>query len=236
MIRAVQFSDRRVGSTFLQKAINSHTEIVGIDEVFVNYIRDGLRKSGFIPYVKFSSGNEKLSPEEYIRDVLHNTYPDKNTIFKLMYHQIHHHTGLYHHLTNGSGLKIIHLMRRNLLKQVISFHKMAEYNHRPIDLSADKIFNEVKKADQENKNWSNTFRNRISLSLYYEDIIGKTEDDKTYLSNNTNVAICNFFEVDQQQLFSKTKKKNKEDISVYLPNFEQIKKKFKGSQYEWMIE
>jgi type III secretory pathway component EscR len=67
-------------------------------------------------------------------------------------------------------------------------------------------------------------------------MIGKTEDDRTYLANNANVAVCDFFKVDQQQLFSKTRKKNKDDISVYLPNIDDIRKKFKDTEYEWMVE
>ena len=236
MIRAIQFSNRRVGSTFLQNAIDSHTDIVGIDEVFVNRIREGLRKSGFIPYVRFKSGEAILTPREYIRDVVHKTYPETNTCFKLMYHQIHYHNGLYHSLTNGNEIKILHLMRKNLLKQVVSFYKMAEENHKPIEISADQLLNEVIRADQDNKNWANTFRNKIKLTLYFEDMIGKTEDDRTYLANNANVAVCDFFKVDQQQLFSKTRKKNKDDISVYLPNIDDIRKKFKDTEYEWMVE
>jgi hypothetical protein len=236
MVRAIQFSERRVGSTFLQNAINSHTDIVGIDEVFVNNIRQGLRKSGFIPYVRFKSGDEISSPKDYIEHVLHKTYIDKSTIFKLMYHQIHHHTGLYHYLVNGGGLPMIHIMRKNLLKQVISFHKMPKYNHNPIKVSADRLFQEVVDADRNNKNWAKVFRHRIRLTLYYEDMIGRTEGDKTYLAPNTNIAVCEFFQVEQQQLYSTTKKKNKEDISVYLPNYDEVIRRFKGSQYQWMIE
>jgi hypothetical protein len=236
MIRAIQFSNRRVGSTFLQNAIDSHTDIIGIDEVFVNNIRKGLKKSGFVPYCRFREGDIIFSPKEYINDVIHRTYPDTNTCFKLMYHQIHYHTGLYHYLTNGDRIKILHLMRKNLLKQVISFYKMSEYNHNPIKISPDQLFNEVVKADQDNKNWAKTFKNKIQLTLYFEDMIGKTEDDRTYLANNANVAVCNFFGVKQQQLFAKTKKKNKDDLSVYLPNIDKIRNKFKGTQYEWMME
>lgn len=237
-IRVIQLSSKRVGSTFLQNAINSHTDIVGIDEVFVNNIRKGLKKSGFIPYCMFKKGESGiiLSPEEYIKDVLHNTYPDKNTAFKLMYHQIHHHTGLYHYLTNDTELKILHLMRKNLLKQVVSFYKMSEYNDKPIKVSPEKVFNNVIQAERNNKNWSNIFRNKIKLTLYYEDMIGRTEGDKTYLSPLANAAICDFFKVDHQMMFSETKKKNKEDLSIYFPNYEAIKKKFKGTQFEWMIK
>ena len=52
MIRAIQFQNKRVGSTFLQKALDSHPLIAGVDEIFVNIARmTKIRKSGFIPYV-----------------------------------------------------------------------------------------------------------------------------------------------------------------------------------------
>lgn len=230
MIRAVQFQAKRVGSTFLQKAINSHTEIAGIDEVFVNMAKkQGMRKSGFIPFLR----SDVNTPSEYIRDVINKTYPDKHTIFKLMYNQIHFHAGLH---AAVKGMPTIHLMRRNLVKQIVSGLTAARTAHKPVKIQPDHFLTLVKQADQENKKWSNQFKNQIKLTLYYEDIIGKTEGEKTYLAPNANIAVCNFFGVEQQQLFATTKKKNKEDISVYLPNIEKIKNKIKGSKYEWMIE
>lgn len=119
MIRAIQFQNKRVGSTFLQKAIDSHPMIAGVDEVFVNVARKpGMKKSGFTPYVRSDyNGN----PGSYLRKVIWDRYPDRAVIFKLMYNQILHHKGLID-IIEGKRMPVIHLMRRNLVKQVISGH------------------------------------------------------------------------------------------------------------------
>jgi hypothetical protein len=230
MIRAIQFQNKRVGSTFLQKAIDSHTDIMGIDEVFVNMAKKpGMRKSGFVPYLR----SDLNTPKEYIENVIYRTYPNKHTIFKLMYNQITFHNGLHGYI-NGK-IPIIHLMRKNIAKQTISGLTAARTSHNPVSISPDQFMNMVQQADSENKHWANKFKNQIKLTLFYEDIIGKTEGDRTYLSPNVNIAVCDFFGVKQQQLYAKTKKKNKEDLSVYLPNIDEIRKKFKNTKYEWML-
>lgn len=232
MIGAIQLQNKRVGSTFLQQAIDSHPDIVGIDEVFVNVARrKNIRKSGFVPFVN----SDIDDPGEYIIKVINNTYPDRNLIFKLMYNQVYYHDGLVEFIKD-KNIPMIHVMRKNLVKQVVSFLKMAEYNHNPILITPHEFFTLVEDADFENKFMKNEFENNIKLTLYYEDMIGDTIEDKTYLSNNANIAICGFFKVPQVRLFAKTKKKNKEDISVYLPNINEIKRVFKGTKYEWMIK
>lgn len=232
MIRAIIFTQKRTGSTFLQNAINSHSNIIGIDEVFVNIARrTNIRKSGFIPFVN----HELETPREYIEDVLYRTYPDENIAFKLLNNQIIFHTGLMMYVISKK-IPIIFLKRKNLIKQAVSFYKMAENNHNPIDIAPFQLFLDVKKIKEENEYWYKKLKNNIKLVLNYEDIIGRTEGDKTYLASNANIAICDFFNVKQEMMYSTTKKKNKEDISEYLPNYEIIKKTFKGTEFEWMID
>jgi hypothetical protein len=234
MIRAIQFQNKRVGSTFLQKALNTHTDIVGIDEVFVNVSKKAkYRKSGFIPFIR--PENKFKKPKNYLRNYIYKAHPDKNTVFKLMYNQIEYHAGIMNYIT-VNNIPIIHLMRKNIVKQIVSGLTAARMAHKPISIQPNQFFNMVVQADNENKSWAKKLKNQIRLTLHYEDIIGKTEGEKTYLAPNANIAVCEFFQVEQQQLYSTTKKKNKEDISVYLPNIEAIKKRLKGSQYEWMIE
>jgi hypothetical protein len=235
MIRAIQFQNKRVGSTFLQKALNTHTDIVGIDEVFVNVSKKAkYRKSGFIPFVR--PENKFKKPKNYLRNYIYKAYPDKNTAFKLMYNQIEYHAGIMNYIT-VNNIPIIHLMRKNIVKQIVSGLTAARTIHKPyVKIQPNQFFNMVVQADNENKSWENKLKDHIRLTLYYEDIIGKNEGEKTYLSPNANIAVCNFFEVEQQQLYSTTKKKNKEDISVYLPNYDAIKKQFIGTKYQWMVE
>lgn len=235
MIRAIQFGPKRSGSTFLQEAINSHSEIIGIDEIFVNNIHiEGAKKSGFIPYCKSDEFNEDdPNPSKYIRKI-HNTYPDKNTIFKLMYNQINFHRGLLYHIVKNK-IPIIHLTRKNLIKQFISGINAAMTTHDPIDIKPHELLNEVKNMRYLNESWSERLQDNIKLKFTYEDIIGEKKGEKTYVSDEYNDAICDFFGVEKKRLFAKTKKKNKEDIRVYLPNFDEIKEIFKETEFEWML-
>jgi hypothetical protein len=231
MIRAIQFSNKRVGSTFLQNAINSHSDIMGIDEVFVNVARQGIRKSDFVPFVN----SDIVNAGDYIEEVINKTYPDKNTIFKLMYNQIvDNHKGLLRYIIQNK-IPIIHVMRKNLVKQVISFLKMAEYNDNPIEITPEELFKQVEIADKLNEYWSNKLKDNIKLTLYYEDMIGKCLLP-TYVSNNANIAICRFFNVEESVLSATTGKKNKRDLSVYLPNIADIRKEFNCTKYDWMLE
>ena len=164
--------------------------------------------------------------------------PDKeneHTIFKLMYNQIYYHQGLWDYIKREK-IPMIHLMRRNLVKQVISGLNAATMKHSKIKISPQELMQMVKEADRLNKQWAKRLKNHIKLTLYYEDIIGATRLGRTYASNNTIVAVCDFFKASQYQIFATTKKKNKDDISVYLPNINEIKKHFKGSRFEWMIK
>lgn len=230
-MRAIQFQNKRVGSTFLQKAIDSHPDIAGIDELFVNMARKkGMRKSGFKPYLRSGYG----SVDAYLNNV-YSQVEKKHTIFKLMYNQVHHHQGLFD-MIKREKTPIIHLMRRNLVKQVISSLNAATTEHKPIPISPKELMNKVQEADNLNKQWAKKLKHHIWLTLYYEDIIGATRMGKTYASSNTIVSVCDFFGANQFQLFAETKKKNKNDIRVYLPNYDEIKKHFKGSKYQWMIE
>lgn len=228
----IQFQNKRVGSTFLQNAINSHPDLVGIDEVFINIARKTeIRKSGFVPYIISDASH----PEEYIEYVIKKTHWDKKAIsMKLMYNQITYHSGLLQYI-RFNKIPIIHLQRRNLAKQIISFLNQAIYNDDPIQISGDDLLSMVEEADRLNKYWKNQLSENIRLTLFYEDIIGETTEHKTYLANNANIAVCDFFKVKQYQLFANTKKKNNDDLSIYLPNIEEIKKVFKGTKYEWMM-
>jgi len=230
-IRAIQLSNKRVGSTFLQNAINSHPDIMGIDEVFVNMARKpGMRKSGFVPYLR----SDLNTPKEYIENVIYKTYPNKNTIFKIMYNQITYHQGLMEYI-KGKSIPMIHLMRKNLVKQIISGLTAATTKHNPVIIEPKRLFNMVKEAHRFNEYWKKELKGNIKLTLFYEDIIGEVDGEKTYLSNNANIAVCDFFKVKQIKMYAKTKKKNKDDISVYLPNIEKIKKEFKETKFQWMI-
>lgn len=233
-IRAVEFSNKRVGSTFFQHALNSHPDIEAIDEIMVNICRKAsYRKSGFIPFIR--PENPHKTPKGYLENYIYKTHANKNTIFKLKYNQIVFHSGLLQYIKDNN-VSIINLQRKNIVKQIISGKKAAYQNHDPISITGQQLLNEVKEADRLNKYWSKELKNNIKLSLTYEEIIGNREGDRTYLEEEVNKKICDFFNVPYERLYSTTKKKNKRDISVYLPNIEEIKRVFNNTKYSWMLK
>ena len=232
MVRAIQFQNKRVGSTFLQKAIDSHPEIKGVDEVFVNVAKKpGMRKSGFVPFVR----SDVKDPGEYIKEVVWKTHNDYNVIFKLMYNQIHYHSGLRDFIAR-ENLPIIHLRRKNLVKQVISGITAATTKHDPVVITPKGLYQKVQSAEREAELYVSSLRDQIKLTLWYEEIIGETHDGYTFVNKSTMKKICDFFAVGYFPLCAQTKKKNKDDISVYLPNIDEIRKFFKGSKYAWMVK
>ena len=238
MIRAIQFQNKRVGSTFLQNALDSHPLIAGVDEVFVNMARkEGMKKSGFTPYVR-TTYNGLRHPHHYLTQEVWARYPDKHVIFKLMYNQIYYHAGLFDFI-QAKRLPVIHLMRRNLVKQVISGQNAATTKHNTLNLNPDRLFQLVNQVDQENQTWKKQFNEvgRSKLELYYEDIIGDTIDGFTFVSESVRMSLCEFFKVDvaKRWFCAATKKKNKNNIWVYLKDREAVEKKFKGTPYEWMV-
>jgi hypothetical protein len=225
-----------VGSTFLQKAIDAHPDIAGIDEIFVNIARkEGMRKSGFRPY-KRTTYNGFSHPHHYIKQEIWGSYPPiMSVIFKLMYNQIDFHKGLYKFIVDNK-LPIIHLMRRNLVKQVISGQNAATTKHDHIRITPDNLLLHVEKMDKLDDQWKNSFKGHEKLTLYYEDIIGVKTNAFTFVEKDVNIAICDFFGVKALPLFTNTKKKNKNNVWTYLKNRKEVERIFKGTKYQWMIE
>lgn len=230
---SILFFNKRTGSTFLQNAINSSSYLFGCDECFVNVCRKAIyRKSGYIPFVR--PENKYKDPQKYINNIL-NTNKDKKAVcMKIAFNQIAHHSGLIQYIENNN-IPILFLQRKNLVKQIISGMTAASTSHKPVNITGRELLDMVNEAKRLNEDWKKRLNKHIKLVLEYEDIIGETIGDKTYMSNNSNIAVCDFFGIKQEKLYSKTKKKNKNNIEVYLPNIEDIRNVFKNTEFEWML-
>jgi len=225
----VQIQNKRTGSTFLQNSLNTHPDLVGIDEVFVNVARrDEIRKSGFRPYVT-TTYNGFNQPQNYIKQVLWAKYPNSNVTFKLMYNQVRHHKGLLQFIKTDK-IPIIHLKRYNLLKQAVSYIRQTKMPA----LTPSGLFDYVVMYEREAKQWTNEFKDHDVLELFYEDMIGEEKKGFTYLSEYANMLICTFFGVPVIPMFSDTKK-NSTNIWDHLTDKQGTIKKFKNTKYDWML-
>ena len=91
-------------------------------------------------------------------------------------------------------------MRKNIVKQIVSGLNAATTEHKPISIEPKRFVELVGDAYKLNNSWGKQWKDNIKLTLYYEDIIGETVDDRTYLSPNANIAVCDFFGISQVQL------------------------------------
>ena len=222
----VQFQNKRTGSTFLQNALNTHPELVGLDEVFVNVARSDITKSGFHPYVTTTYSQ----PQNYIKQVLWEMYPNSHVMFKLMYNQVTYHKGLLQFIKTDK-IPIIHLKRKNLLKQAVSYIKQTKMPA----LTPSGLFDYVVMYEEESKRWTEEFKDHDILELFYEDMIGETKEGFTFVSEYVNMLICGFFNVRNLPMFSSTKR-NKTNIWDYLTDKQGTMKRFKNTKYDWMLD
>jgi len=224
----VQFQNKRTGSTFLQNALNTHPELVGLDEVFVNVARSDITKSGFRAYMAIEPSN-RPTINDYIEN-LWSTYPNSHVAFKLMYNQIEYHNGLFDFIKENK-IPIIHLKRKNLLKQAISYFRQT--NAMPINHLV--LYDYVVRYEEEAKRWTEEFKDHDVIEFFYEDMIGEAKDGFTYVSEYVNMLICRFFNVRNLSMFSSTKKKRMKPIWEYIPDRQGAIERFKNTKYDWMI-
>lgn len=228
-VKAIQISDKRTGSTLLQRALNLHPDIRGLDELFVmpGEVKN-IKKSGYVPYM---FRKPDMRPENYIKNIIWADEPDKSVVFKLMYNQIEN--GRVEPIIKfiqKEKVPVIHLIRKNLVKKTISGLSREER-------TPDRLFDEVVRGKRNIRKYKHLFQKLPNyLELYYEDIVGEKVDEKTYLETETNRKLCEFFGVNNIPLYVKSKKKKKEDIWLYLPDRAGVEKRFKGEVFEWMIK
>ncbi len=229
MIKGVCISAKRTGSTFLWSCLNSHPQLTAFGELFVTNPKSPTKKYknsvSLLPY----RNTEYKSIVNYLEFMNSYFY---NTTFKVMYNQIEKFE-LLKHLKN---FPIIHLKRRNLVRWIISNENAHKTDFYVIqNLTAKNLWKRIQKSEKYFEKWDAILNDFNSITLYYEDILGKSKDKKTYLDTNTCKKICSFLNLEYFDMFSVTKKKNHFHVLEYLPEKEKTKDMLKDTKYEWMI-
>ena len=125
-------STQRTGSAFLEQCINSHEDIVCHGEILLGY---GGHYTDLPP--KWLKSHRRLRtlwqaiasgaflyPKKTMEMTWNTKSPQEWRGFRLMYNQINRNPRVMHYLNNHTEIKVIHLQRRNLLKQYISLYLM----------------------------------------------------------------------------------------------------------------
>jgi len=140
-------------------------------------------------------------------------------------------------LIDDKELKVIHLKRRNKLKQLVSLRKAwmsDEWIHRKHDagkdldsfsLSYEECLDFFELYTSREREFDKKFGHHQMLSLYYEDFIRDKENRLLEIQKFLGVPL-------RSNLVSSLRKQNTKPISASISNYEELQKAFRASKWE----
>lgn len=235
MINFVVISNKRTGSTFLQQALDSHSNITCYDELFLIKDRSDEERASIPLFVEMKKNNWDI--ENYVKWI-----PKKGkTGVKIVYPQLDKWKQLRKVLIKYK-IPIIHLIRGNYFEQVMSWYtKGIDYHsfNEPFYIEPSQFLKRVNKVRQQTQQYSQMFKDTNKMEeVYYEQMFGKQEGDKvnikqkgsfniiskqkTYLDRDYTKRLCNFLHVKDSDMFSNLTKRTRYNIWDYIKNREEI--------------
>ena len=175
----------RSGSNMLTSLLNSHPNIHCYYEIF----HDDVFQSAKNFYYPKSKKQHKFffdDPQGYIHDVFYNRYHHKNISyvgFKIIYDQTRFlgKKSIWSYLESNSDIKIIHLLRGNLLAQYLSLvnaQKTRKYDQKnerehiyePVTLGLKECVKHFKVVEEYIAETELLFHHHDMINVYYEDL------------------------------------------------------------------
>jgi hypothetical protein len=226
MEKFIILADKRTGSSMLADTIDSHPDIKVYDELYMVKASDksGKRRGQFL--YKHMLKTKKMTHNQYL-DFIYTSIEKEAIGFRYMYPHDEKWTILP--LMLKEKIKIIHLIRENLFKQVMSKITRTVFDEGPKMYNPESILAEIRKHEGKQKAFKEKLKGyKHVLDLSYENIIGRTEgelctilkygafnlksDQLTYLKPEVSKSICDFLGVNNQELFTNVTKKNRKDV------------------------
>ena len=205
-------AQRRTGSTLLYEFIDSHPGIFCADELFIGNrtIDYRLRMLKVYGFYKEQYG---WNVDQYLEWVYSLS---QHACIKILYHQV----DMYQMHETVFKYPVIHLVRTNYLKRVVSDFKIREEisQRKPMEYIDD-----MQLALTRDKKWSKVLQDKCPkyLRLDYESIVGRHETVRginyTFINEEYGKLICKFFNVPYFEMFTATQKSLSNDPWEYIP-------------------
>lgn len=226
----------RTGSNYLSYFLNDHPGIVSAGEIFDEKTIWGQPGKTAINHNRILKYYRNHFPTHFLDTVMFHTYTSSIQAvgFRFFYSQVTKFPNILPHLQAPIPCRIIHLKRKNLLQNLISF-KLAVHTQVWSSLSGTqppvKIRIEYKEClhhfQKTTAMWNYYDKFSVDfpfLSVYYEDL---TENPQRILRR-----IQKFLSVDKRILTCPLTKQNNRDVKSVVINYSELRKKFLGSQWE----
>jgi hypothetical protein len=241
--RFVIIGTARIGSTLLWSYLNSHPEILCLRGVFgsknkINfgeYYQELPAEYNSIELIKSRNEDSIHFLENYVFKNFEKKY--KAVGFKYFYDHDRHiksRNSIVDYFIANSDIRFIHLKRQNLLATLFSYKRalsQLKWTTANIDFETELSISECEKyfisTREKQAQFDMLFRDR-SIQIAYEDFISQPHD---FLHD-----IQKFLGVLKVELRSELKMNNNRPLNEVITNYEELKAKFVGTEYEQFFE
>ncbi len=212
----------RTGSNLLISLLDSHDDIVAFGE-------------------KFNRLEGRSCQSVY--DEIFRNKPNKQVGFKIFYYHPldSEDKSIWDLIQNDPHIKIIHLIRENLLRVHISRliagktdvwssknKKDINPDSKKVEINPTELLNDIRVTHNHIKAARETFNQHSILEVTYEDLI----DPSREVLND----IQKFLDVAPKNLASELRRQNPEALSQLISNYQEIHDLLAGTDYEFMLE
>ena len=204
----------RAGSNLLCAILNMHPECINRGEIF------GEIRNLFLDKIFWEH------PDYMIENFWFKDYSEvKSSGFKYLYFQDLKRGNKISDFVAKSGFKVIHLKRKNKLKQYISWKKVLESNswgddylitkgknpwlNKKVHVDGDELLERFKIEKEQEQTYRNKFPD--ALEIYYEDMVSDFDLNFTNENNKTLQKCFEYLGLDYQKLFT-----DKKDVNSFL--------------------
>lgn len=237
----VVISEGRTGSNYLMYLLRSHPEIVMYSELFN---RNDPKVLEFLKLERRLVKNDE-DPAEYIsKEVFCPGYPSevRGVGFKLMYYQARtkNWEGLWKYLKETKDIKIVHMMRKNLLARYLSlvlarrenvyitFDAKKGIHKDPIFLDYDDFDAKLNGSVKDRNNIKNFFRGSDYYEVYYENLLENKNEECSRLQEFLNLSY--------KTLTSGTIQQRQGSLKEMVMNYDELKEKYKNTPHNIFFE
>jgi LPS sulfotransferase NodH len=235
----------RSGSNFLKGLLNSHSQVITFGEIFRDPHAIGWDLPPYDRYLQQQSLVSLLNqdPTTFLSKEVFKKYPKHISAvgFKLFYYHAQEVSRqvLWSFLKEKKELKILHLKRRNTLRELLSLRKAFKTNHWTnttgtadksfsISLNYDDCLQEFIYAQQSKEQFDTFFQDHPRIGVVYEDLANDYEREMR--------RIQDFLEVTYEPVIPSTFKQSNQPLIEAISNYSELKQKFEGTPWETFFE
>lgn len=237
MKRFVILATQRSGSTLLWRTLDQHPNIEAHGEMFLSTLQ---RKDSYRTYLRSSSLHflqhyvmKKRSVDDYLTQLFRSREDIYAIGFKLMYNHLF---GELSRWLKDHDVSIIHLIRKNLLKAILSRETARERNlyhaaagkripQVKITLDPQRLIRDLEGIRKEISLHRKSFYDLPHLEVYYEDVLSNRE--------HFYRSVFDFLDVENiSALQEPLKKINPDSVDDLLSNSQEVRQALLGTPFE----